>query len=421
MASVLEEKRVLLGVTGSIAAYKIATLVSQLTQAGALVDVVMTEAATRFVTPLTFQALTGRPVYTDMWQTEMGGGLPTHIAHVGLAEEADLLVIAPATANTIAKLALGLADNLLTVTALAARCPLMVAPAMDGGMFEHPTTQAHLATLAEREEVMIVGPVTGRMASGLGGMGRMVEPETLLGACRLALGREGSLAGCKVVVTAGGTREPLDPVRFVTNRSTGKQGFALAQAALDRGARVILIAAPTNLPTPVGAERVDVVDAQEMLEAVLAQATGGEAAHALLMAAAVSDFRPAKRAQHKIKKDKDGVPALAMEATPDILSKVAQAKQRPEVVVGFAAESQDVVPNARAKLARKNLDLIVANDITATDAGFAVDTNRVTLITAEQEETLPLMTKDEVAAQVVDWVTGRLTESGEGRPLANDQ
>lgn len=405
--SILKGKRLVMGVTGSIATYKVATLASSLTQAGTLVDVVMTEAATRFVSPLTFQALTGRPVYTDMWETETGGGLPTHIAHVGLAEGADLLVVAPATANTIAKLALGLADNLLTVTALAARCPVVVAPAMDGGMFEHPITQANLEMLASREGVTVVGPVVGRMASGMEGLGRMVEPEALLGACRLALGASGPLAGRRVVVTAGGTREALDPVRFVSNWSTGKQGFALAQVALDRGAEVVLITAPTNLPTPVGAERIDVVSAQDMLAAVLAHATGDPAASALLMAAAVSDFRPVSRAKHKIKKD-EGMPSLEMEATRDILGEVAKAGRRPEVVVGFAAESQDLVENARGKLAHKKLDLIVANDITAPDAGFAADTNRVTLVTAEGEEALPLMTKDEVAVTVVEWVLGRL-------------
>jgi phosphopantothenoylcysteine decarboxylase/phosphopantothenate--cysteine ligase len=408
---IFEDKRLILGVTGSIAAYKVATLASHLTQAGAQVDVVMTQSATRFVSPLTFQALTGRPVYTDMWQTETGGGLPTHIAHVGLAEGADLLVIAPATANTIAKLALGLADNLLSVTALAARCPVVVAPAMDGGMFDHPATQANLATLGAREGVTIVGPTVGRMASGLEGMGRMVEPEILLGACRLALAAGGPLSGHKIVATAGGTRESLDPVRFVSNRSSGKQGFALAQAALDQGAEVVLITAPASLPTPAGAERIDVLSTQDMLEAVLDHSVSNPAASALLMAAAASDFTPVGRAEHKIKKNKDGLPNLVLEATPDILGAVAKADHRPAIVVGFAAESQNIIENAREKLARKKLDLIVANDITAPDAGFAVDTNRVTLISAAGEETLPLMTKDEVAARVVEWVTDRLAQS----------
>lgn len=404
----LKEKRIVLGVTGSIAAYKVAWLASRLTQAGALVDVIMTGAATRFVSPLTFQAVTGRPVYSDMWQAETGGGLPTHIAHVGLAEGADLLLIAPATANTLAKLANGLADNLLTVTALATKCPVVIAPAMDGGMFEHPATQANLEVLRGRDGVSIAGPAIGRMASGLEGPGRMVEPEELLGACRMALGRNGLLAGCKVVVTAGGTREALDPVRYLSNWSSGKQGFALAQAALDRGAEVILITAPNALPTPVGAERLEVISAANMLDAVMSQVTSESGAAILLMAAAVADFRPVERAEHKIKKDTRDAPRIEFERTPDILAEVAKVGQRPQIVVGFAAESRDVVQNARDKLAGKKLDMIVANDITATDAGFGVDTNRVTMVTAEREETLPLMTKDAVAAQVLDWVTQRL-------------
>ena len=251
----LRDKCILLGVTGGIAAYKVCTLASHLAQAGARVDVVMTEAATRFVAPLTFQALTGRPVYTGLW-TGPGEGLPTHIAHVGLAHAADLLVIAPATANTLAKLATGQADNLLTTLALAAACPVLAAPAMDAGMWTHPATQANVATLRERR-VHFAGPVRGRMASGLEGEGRMMEPGEILGHARWVLGREGPLAGRRVVVTAGPTREPLDPVRFLSNPSSGRQGFALAQAALDRGAAVTLITGPTHLPTPVGAERVD--------------------------------------------------------------------------------------------------------------------------------------------------------------------
>ena len=405
---IFEKKRIVLGVSGSIAAYKIATLASKLTQAGALVDVVMTESARRFVTPLTFQALTGRPVYTDMWQTDTGGGLPTHIAHVGLAEGADLLVVAPATANTIAKLALGLADNLLTVTALAARCPMLVAPAMDGGMYENPATQGHIEALAARSDVMLAGPQSGRMASGLEGLGRMMEPETLLGMCRLALASNGPLAGGRVVVTAGATREAIDPVRFVSNRSTGKQGFALAQAALDYGAEVVLITAHSKLPTPVGARRIEAVDTESMLATVLAEAAGEITARVLVMAAAVSDFRPINQAVQKIKKDKEGLPNIEMEGTPDILMEVARAEQRPAIVVGFAAESENVVEHARQKLEKKKLDLIAANDITANDAGFEADTNRVTLVSADGDEALPLMSKVQVAERIMEWVVGRL-------------
>ena len=398
----LHHKRLLLGVTGSIAAYKSADLASKLTQAGAEVDVILTEAAAKFVTPLTFQSVTGRPVYMDLW------GADAHVIHVGLGERADLFVIAPATAETIAKLAHGLADNLLTVTALAARCPLLVAPAMDGGMFAHPATQANLQTLVERG-VTILGPAEGRMASGLVGRGRMVEPEEILGRVRLALGRNGPFKGRKVVVTAGGTQEPIDPVRFISNRSSGKQGFALAQAALDRGADVTLIAGPAALATPVGARRVDVTTTAEMAEAVLAEC---DAAHALIMAAAVADFRPAQVADQKIKKT--AVPQVELEKTIDILSTVAERRavtRKPEVVVGFAAESQDLVENAREKVLRKRLSLIVANDISAQDAGFAVDTNRVTLIDAGGGvEQLPLMTKAQVAETVLERIEKLLAQ-----------
>lgn len=397
----LEGKRILLGITGGIAAYKVCTLASHLTQMGAEVDVVMTEAATRFVAPLTFEALTGRPAYTDMWRTG-DAGLPTHIAHVGLAHAADLLVIAPATANTIAKLAAGLADNLLTTLALAATCPVLLAPAMDAGMWSHPATQANVATLRARG-VYFAGPVRGRMASGLEGEGRMMEPEEILGHIRLVLGKSGALAGRKVVVTAGPTREFIDPVRFISNPSSGKQGFALAQAALDRGASVTLITGPVSLPTPVGARRVDVVTVGEMLDAVL-EATAD--ADLLLMAAAVGDYRPATTSPHKIKKTADLT--LRLERTPDILAAVAERRAAtgfPRVVVGFAAESQDLLENARAKLEAKRLDLIVANDITAPDAGFAAETNRVVLLDREGSvERLPLMSKSAVAEAVLDRV-----------------
>jgi phosphopantothenoylcysteine decarboxylase/phosphopantothenate--cysteine ligase len=410
--ALLEDRRILLGVTGGIAAYKVCMLASRLTQAGAQVDVVMTEAATRFVTPLAFQSLTGRPVYTTMWgalDAAMGEGavLPTHVVHVGLAEAADLLVIAPATANTMAKLAHGLADNLLTTLALAVRCPTLLVPAMDVEMWAHAATQANVATLRKRG-ALFAGPASGRMASGLEGEGRMVEPEEILGHIRLVLGREGALAGRRVVVTAGPTREPIDPVRFISNPSSGRQGFALAQAALDRGAEVTLVTGPTHLPTPVGAERVEVVTAQGMHDVVLA--TTGDA-DALLMAAAVGDFRPETTASQKIKKGEHDL-GVRMVRTPDILAAVAARwsdSGHPRVTVGFAAESENLLENARAKLAAKNLDLIVANDITAGDAGFAVETNRVVLLDQEGDlERLPLMSKAAVAEIVLERVAALL-------------
>jgi phosphopantothenoylcysteine decarboxylase/phosphopantothenate--cysteine ligase len=410
--ALLKDKRILLGITGGVAAYKVCTLASHLTQAGALVDVVMTEAATRFVTPLTFQSLTSRPVYTTMWgalNASLGEGavLPTHIVHVGLAEAADLLVVAPATANTMAKLAHGLADNLLTTLALAARCPLLLVPAMDVEMWAHPATQANVAALRERG-ACFAGPTRGRMASGLEGEGRMVEPDEILGHIRLVLGKKGPLAGRRVVVTAGPTRESIDPVRFVSNPSSGRQGFALAQAALDRGAEVTLVTGPTHLPTPVGAERVDVVTALGMHDVVLA--TAGDA-DVLLMAAAVGDFRPDRAAAHKIKKSDQDL-GVRMVRTPDILSAVAVRwadSGSSRVVVGFAAESENLVENARDKLKVKNLDLIVANDITTRDAGFVAETNRVAILDqGGGVEQLPLMSKAAVAEVVLERVVALL-------------
>jgi phosphopantothenoylcysteine decarboxylase / phosphopantothenate---cysteine ligase len=392
----LHGKRILLGVGGSIAAYKAAELASRLTQAGAHVDAILTAAASRFVTPLTFQSLTGRPAPADLWSEA------AHVLHVELADGADLLLVAPATADLLAKLAHGLADDLLTVTALAARCPLLIAPAMDAGMFEHPAVQANLATLRTRGAT-VIGPAEGRMASGLTGRGRMLEPDEILGHVRRAAGRNGPLAGRHIVVTAGGTEEPIDPVRSLSNRSSGKQGFAVAQAALDRGANVSLVAAPCSLPTPVGASRIDVRTAHEMAHAVLEACAGADA---LVMAAAVADFRPVRPADHKLKKD-TVLPALELERTTDILRAVAEVRARtgrPACVVGFAAETDDVLANARRKLQEKRLSLVVANDVSKPDAGFGADTNRVTLIDSEGAEELPRLSKAEVAQRILDRV-----------------
>ncbi len=394
--SILKDKHILLGVTGSIAAYKAADLASKLTQAGAQVDVILTAAAEKFVTPLTFQSVTGRRAYTD---SDLWGG-EAHVLHVGLGHSTDLLVIAPCTADTLAKLAHGLADNLLTVTALAATCPLVIAPAMDGGMFDAPATQANLAALIERGAT-VVGPAEGHLASGLLGRGRMSEPAEVLGRIRVALGKREKLAGKKVVVTAGGTQEPLDPVRVLTNHSSGKQGYALAQAALDLGADVCLISTPTALTVPVGARLAPVRTAEEIKDAVLAECADADA---LVMAAAVADFRPKHVAADKMKK-RDGIPQIELEAAPDVLKAVAGLRSKeknPRVVVGFAAESRDLLDNASEKLKSKNLDLIVANDISAADAGFGVETNRVTLLFADgRKESMPLMGKNEVAEAIL--------------------
>lgn len=400
--SILSGKHILLGVTGSIAAYKAADLASKLAQAGAKVDVLLTGAAEKFVTPLTFQSVTGRRAYTDndLWGNE------AHVLHVSFGKTADLLVIAPCTADTMAKLAHGIADNLLTVTALAATCPILIAPAMDGGMFDHPATQENLSTLLSRG-VLVAGPASGHLASGLLGKGRMVEPAEVLGYIRKALGRNGKLAGKKVIVTAGGTQEAIDPVRVITNHSSGKQGYALAQAALDEGAEVCLITTPTALTPPVGANVINVKSVQEMLDALM-----NESADALIMAAAAADFRPKQVAKEKMKK-RDGIPQIELEAAPDVLrtvSTVGGDKRRFKVMVGFAAESQSLLENAAEKLKSKGLDFIAANDISAKDAGFGVDTNRITLLFADgTKENLPLTSKSEAAEKIIEHVA-RLLE-----------
>jgi len=405
MQTIFHDKHIILGVTGSIAAYKAADLASKLAQAGAMIDPVLTFSATKFATPLTFQSVTGRRAYTDedLWGNE------GHVIHIGLSKNADLLVIAPATANTLAKLAHGIADNLLTVTALAATCPLMIAPAMDAGMYAHPATQSNIEILQQRG-AHFVGPAEGHLASGMAGKGRLLETYQLFGHIRLLLTRSGPLHDRKVIVTAGGTQEPIDPVRFITNRSSGKQGFALVQAALDRGAEVTLIAAPTQLATPTGAHRIDVNTAEEMLQAVLDSLPQADI---LLMAAAVADFRPSTPAQQKIKR-KTSISEIKLEPTPDILTAVAQSKssiKHPLVTVGFAAESQNLIENARSKLKIQELDLIVANDITASDAGFEVDTNRVTILDAGGgKESLALLSKAEVADHILERVKAILPE-----------
>lgn len=392
--SIFTSKRIILGVTGSIAVYKAADLASKLTQAGTQVDVILTPAAEKFITPLTFQSVTGRKAFTD---ADLWGG-EAHVLHVGLGQSADLLAIAPCTANTLGKLAHGLADTLLTITALSMRSPILVAPAMDAGMFEHPATQENILILRGRG-IHFAGPDEGHMASGLTGRGRMVEPTELIGHIRLTLGFGGKLAGKKIVVSAGGTQEPLDPVRILTNKSSGKQGYAIAQAALDAGGTVVLVTAPTGLTPPVGAKVVPVCSAWEMQEAVLSESTGAEA---LVMTAAVADFRPKKVAENKLKKQ-DGIPEIELEAAPDILLAIAGlGSEKPRVVIGFAAESHDLLENASRKLRSKKLDMLVANDISAPDAGFSVDTNRVTFLYPNAKmETFPLMSKAEVAEAII--------------------
>ena len=401
--TILKDKHIVLGVTGSIACYKAVDLASKLTQTGALVDVILTDSATQFVTPLTFQSVTGRPVYTNMWRADNSSeGLPTHIAHVGLGEDADLLAIIPATANTIAKIAHGMADDLLSVTALASRAPLLIAPAMDGGMYQNPAVQDNIATILGRGGLLIP-PEEGRFASGLVGVGRLPETQTLMGHIRRVLGRDGELASQKVVISAGGTREAIDPVRFVSNRSSGKQGHALAQSAVDAGAREVVLVTTADLPIPVGVHAIYVESAEDMLRAILRHSTDADL---LIMAAAVADFKPQTRAEQKIKKEDSGK-ALTLELgrTADILVEVKSQREQtgyPRMVIGFAAESENVLSNARSKLIRKGLDLLVANDITASDAGFSVDTNRVVILDTEGGmDELDLASKSVISERII--------------------
>lgn len=397
----LEGRRVVLGVTGSIAAYKAAELCSKLRQAGAAVEVVMTAAATRFITPLTFQSLSGAAVVDDMF----AAAEPE--AHVEVARRSDLLVIAPATADCLANLAHGAAPDMVALTALAmGGKPVVLAPAMDAAMWEHPATQANAALLRERGAVF-VGPEVGRLASGRIGSGRMAEPPVIAEAVRWVLGqRFGDLAGRRVVVSAGPTYEPLDPVRFVGNRSSGKMGFAIAEAARDRGAAVTLVTGPVSLPTPWGVERRNVETAVAMLEA-LREAV--ENADALVMAAAPADFRPAEAAPRKIKKH-EGMEGLTVELVknPDILASL----RGPRVRVGFAAETHDLAENAVAKLRAKRLDFIAANDVTRTGSGFGTDTNQVTIFWDDgRVEELPLLSKYSVGMAILDRVAARLART----------
>jgi phosphopantothenoylcysteine decarboxylase/phosphopantothenate--cysteine ligase len=393
----LSGKHVALGVTGSISAFKAADLASKLRQAGATVEVVMTPAAAQFVTPLTFQSLTGRPVVVDMF------GAAEAEAHVEVARRADAFVIAPATADCLANLAHGMTPDMVTLTALATTAPVLVAPAMDNQMWEHPATQENVVTLRNRG-VEFVGPDAGRLASGRSGLGRLAEVPQVVGALRMLIGqRSGDLAGRHVVVSAGGTQEPLDPVRYVGNRSTGKMGFAIAEAARDRGANVTVVTGPVALETPYGIHRVDVHTVAEMLVA-LEQATADS--DAIIMAAAPADYRPASPAEHKIKKTSDkGTLEVELVKNPDIIATLPAGGVR----VGFAAETRNLEEYARQKLPAKRLDFIVANDVSAAGSGFGTDTNQVTIYYADgQHEALPLMTKYAVGLAILDRVAARL-------------
>jgi len=387
----LKGKTIVLGITGGIAAYKAADLASKLTQAGAKVETVMTEAAQKLITPLTLRNITRRPVVTDMFELAS----EYSVEHIALAEAADAVIIAPATANTIARLAAGIADNMLGCIVLATRAPVIIAPAMNDVMYRNAVTQENIAKLRARG-FTVIEPEYGRLASGKMGKGRLPETSKLIEAIEGALGQKRDLEGKLIVVTAGGTREPIDPVRHIGNRSSGKMGYALAEAAHQRGATVTLISANVSLDAPGGVEIIKVQTTLEMKKAVVGAV---KKADALLMAAAVADYQPEKAASSKIKKESRQDITLKLVKTPDIISEV----KGDFVKVGFAAESEDLVANAKRKLVSKGLDLVVANDITAPDAGFDVDTNRVVIIdkTGKAEE-LPLMSKREVADRVLD-------------------
>ena len=392
----LANKTIVLGVTGGIAAYKAADLASKLTQAGARVETVMTEAATKFVTPLTFRAITNRPVVTGMFELASEWS----IEHVSLAEAADIVVIAPATADIIAKLAGGMADEMILSTVLATGAPVVVVPAMDVNMYENIATQENIVRLKERGFV-VVEPGYGRLASGKIGQGRFPENEKIIGTIQKVLGKTGDLSGKRVVVTAGGTQEPIDPVRVITNRSSGKMGYAVAEAARDRGAAVTLVTASHSLTEPFG---VDIMHADTALEMKKAVEKITAKCDVLVMAAAVADYQPVKVAEQKIKKSSDTL-TLELVRTPDILAEV----QGSFVKVGFAAESENLITNAKGKLTRKDLDLIVANDITDASSGFSVDTNQVTIIDRTGKvDRLPLMSKREVADKILDRVVEEL-------------
>jgi phosphopantothenoylcysteine decarboxylase / phosphopantothenate---cysteine ligase len=386
----LTKKTVVLGVTGGIAVYKAADLASKLTQAGAKVRVIMTRNACEFVTPLTFEAITTNAVITDMFETTA----EHRINHIALSEIADVILVAPATANIIAKLASGIADDMLTTTILATRAPVVIVPAMHTGMWQNSITQENVKQL-EKRGINIIEPAIGRLASGGYGSGRFPDTELIIGRLKKILGKNGDLQGKSIVVTAGGTQEPIDPVRIISNRSSGKMGYAIAEAARDRGAVVTLISAPTAIPKPVGVEILSVETADQMKKAV---SKAVEKTDALIMAAAVADYQVSKIAKQKIKKESGNL-TLDLVHTPDILSEV----EGDFIKVGFAAESQDLIANARRKVEKKKLELIVANNITEENSGFATDTNKVILIGKDgMPEDLPLMSKREVADRILD-------------------
>ena len=395
----LKGKTIVLGVTGGIACFKAAALASLLVKQHANVQVIMTENATKFVTPLTFEQLTGQKALTDTFDRNFQHS----VEHIAVADRADLVLIAPATANIIAKLAHGIADDMLTTTVLACDCPKAIAPAMNTRMYENPVTQDNLAAL-RRYGWEVAEPASGHLACGAEGKGRLPEPEQLLELCLHAVAREKDLRGKRVLVTAGPTREALDPVRYLTNRSSGRMGYAIAKAAARRGAEVTLVSGPTALPRPGYMEIVEIESAQEMYEAVTSRAPDMDI---IIKAAAVADYRPADVAEDKIKK-KDGDLSIPLERTLDILAALGQNKREGQFLCGFSMETRDLIENSRKKLMKKNLDMVAANNVKVEGAGFGVETNVLTLITAEGEKELPLMSKDAAADALLDAILERM-------------
>jgi phosphopantothenoylcysteine decarboxylase / phosphopantothenate---cysteine ligase len=391
--------RITLGVTGGIAAYKSAELVRRLQDEGHSIQVVMTRAAREFITPLTFAALSGQRVITDLFSNQPGGegSLDSAIDHIAVAQRTDLLLVAPATADVLAKFACGIADDFLTTMYLASTAPVVVAPAMNVNMWQHTATQENVANLRGRG-VRIVEPSEGYLACGMTGSGRLAEQEEILKAVREVLSGKQDLAGEMVLVTAGPTREDIDPVRFLSNRSSGKMGYAVAATAARRGAKVVLVSGPTALETPRGVEQIDVRSTEEMQRAVRAQFADSTIA---IFAAAVADFRPAEKSGQKIKRSDEGL-TLRLESNPDILANAARDKGD-RLIVGFAAETEHVAENARKKLTEKNADMIVANDVSREGAGFDADTNIVTLFSRDGRDLpLPRLSKPEVAERILD-------------------
>jgi phosphopantothenoylcysteine decarboxylase / phosphopantothenate---cysteine ligase len=389
----LQGKTIVVGVTGGIAVYKAADLVSRLRKLGADIHVIMTKSAAQFVQPLTFREISGNPVVSDMWDEPR----MWHVQHISLARKADLLAIVPATANIIGKIAHGIADDMLTTTVMATTAPVFLAPAMNTQMYKNPITQDNMRRLRSYG-FQIMEPASGYLACGEEGMGRLPEPADIVDRIVAIMMVKRDFSGKTVLVTAAGTQEPIDPVRYIGNRSSGKMGYAIAQAARDRGARVILISGPTFLSQPHGIEFIAVQTAQEMKDAVLRHYAE---VHVVIKAAAVADYRPQQAAEHKIKKLNPHM-TIELEKNPDILLELGQKKQH-QILVGFAAETHNLLENAREKLQRKNLDMLVANDVTIAGAGFNTDTNIVKLLLSNGAiEELPLLTKKEVAEKILD-------------------